>query len=1236
MVDILEASGARRPQPGLAATPTSQISGERMVQPYTELAKALGAAGEALGDAAAPYHQAEGAKAVTKDADGNLQVQWRAEFTRGDKLYNAAARQAALASIKTDVSSELLQLRNDFDGRPAEFQAAAKEYVKNKGKAGDALLRPFIQDEADRQASQYFEGLVSAKHDLDMRNAFNSLVDRRKLVADNLEALAANGGTDTDEFKRARDEWKDLGAQLSANPKFAYNAEKDNFDTQRLDTRLKGESIASMTRRILGDQGVDAARKFVQGAFDDNTLAMDAKERRTYRNLAESVINERSKELATARREVQAEGREMLAGLKNGVEVDDQSFDDFLTRASQAGATNTVRQLVQTRAAKQQWKMFESLPTVDRVGFAKMAITGAGAPGMDRLVQAVMGQESSFNPLAESNKGASGLMQIMPGTARELAAGLGIRDLQGKSDEEVKAWLKANPQQNVQMGSAYLAQNLRRFGGDVQSALVAYNAGPGVAQEWIAAGKNDAVLPAETRDYKEKIMARLNMGAAPTGPIMFNGRQIAGRTTAEQIGTQYLGMSENDPGGRAAIKSFLKQYAGTDIDPAKVPWCAAFVNGIMGASGRKGSGSLRALDFLNYGQATDQPTAGDIVVFDWKDGSGHAGIVQGFEEKNGKRYIRVLGGNQGGTDDAGNRVSGTVSSSLFGLDNVAGYRKPPPVGGGPDFAQPRQFSIAGGARGYLYPDASMIDDYKRSMASDARRLMPSIADGFRKGLPPTGEEFNAFVDMVTLSGDQKLKTETISLVQSLEAAKQLEGLPKPMRDAAMQRLTQELSGGSSEVQRAMVDNLTESFGARDKALADDPIGAGQRYKMIPAQPPIDWANVGASLPARAKAANEMRQASGATEAVSPLTQAETLQLSQQLAQGDGQASGGLLSNLAALPPDQFGALLAQVPVRDALIGMTRSGDPAKMTAAFSALDAERRRDPEGFAKKFLSVEDRLEVWNAKMAFMPAESIAKEMQRVDDPAQQKARKSLRDDAEEKIKKITPSDVAGYFGNWVPFSAPGEPAAPLQAGELKADFEREFTGLYAEIGDEGKAREVAVERLKRVWAPSALNGGRLTKFAPERSPAFQPINGSFDWMKKQFDNDVQQALVGMGAAVTDPAGFAGGVPRQDVISGKSTALLNAERMVVPDARTQAEFSAGKPPSYPVVVKDPATGMYVPLQDAQGQQMRWVADQEMAMVPLRADAAATFERMKPIMAEQSRADERRRALLTRKKPD
>ena len=77
-----------------------------------------------------------------------------------------------------------------------------------------------------------------------------------------------------------------------------------------------------------------------------------------------------------------------------------------------------------------------------------------------RLVQAVVQVESGYNPRALSNKGAMGLMQLMPATARLLRV---------KDDYD--------PDQNVRGGTTYLRQQIDRFG-DLRLALAAYNAGP--------------------------------------------------------------------------------------------------------------------------------------------------------------------------------------------------------------------------------------------------------------------------------------------------------------------------------------------------------------------------------------------------------------------------------------------------------------------------------------------------------------------------------------------------------------------------------------------------------------------------------------------------------------------------------------------------------------------------------------------------------------------------------------
>ena len=101
------------------------------------------------------------------------------------------------------------------------------------------------------------------------------------------------------------------------------------------------------------------------------------------------------------------------------------------------------------------------------------------------LVKAIILTESSVNTKAVSRRGAQGLMQIMPKTARSF----GVKN-------------SAHPEQNIEAGTKYLSYLIDEYDGDINIALAAYNAGPGTVRRY------KGIPPyKETRLYIKKVLA---------------------------------------------------------------------------------------------------------------------------------------------------------------------------------------------------------------------------------------------------------------------------------------------------------------------------------------------------------------------------------------------------------------------------------------------------------------------------------------------------------------------------------------------------------------------------------------------------------------------------------------------------------------------------------------------------------------------------------------------------------
>jgi soluble lytic murein transglycosylase-like protein len=130
---------------------------------------------------------------------------------------------------------------------------------------------------------------------------------------------------------------------------------------------------------------------------------------------------------------------------------------------------------------------------VPETSIAPILLDAAQREGLEpKLLTAVIQQESAFRPCAVSQKGAQGLMQLMPDTSTQF----GVKD-------------PFDPKQSIDAGAKYLKELIGRYSGNLAVALGAYNAGPAKVDE---AGGVVPPIP-ETTDYVKQILDRL---AAPT------------------------------------------------------------------------------------------------------------------------------------------------------------------------------------------------------------------------------------------------------------------------------------------------------------------------------------------------------------------------------------------------------------------------------------------------------------------------------------------------------------------------------------------------------------------------------------------------------------------------------------------------------------------------------------------------------------------------------------------------
>ncbi|WP_165820062.1 transglycosylase SLT domain-containing protein [Microvirga sp. KLBC 81] len=440
--------------------------------PYTMTARALGYLGNRLEEATLPMQEAAGAQAVTMDADGNVKVNRRwLEFSQGDRAYNHAASVAGLAMARTKVSTDLTQLRIQFDGRPDEFQKAADAYVRDIGKGGDRFLRPLIQREAGNVAGQLARGLMVDKERVDFQRFNNDLNAREQQLSDQLESLAEQSGVNTPEFLEKQQELVDLRAQRAGNPKFAYSPEQAAIDNGRTGEHLKALAIVGQYRRQYLETGdLAGTLKAAEERLNAEDLKLPPDQRAKYLG----AITARTQAAAAVRQETIRQTTDqadlLITALNSEDRVDPRTVDDTITTLRQYRQYSKVAQLETARVVNEIAPILRSGTPVEKAA-AMARLRGQAATGTtdrEAYYRAIGAAESSGDPNARNpNSSATGLFQFTKGTwdqLREDHPELGLT-ADGRTDPEqqrraIRIFTDENEARLRSIGAEPTAQNL--------------------------------------------------------------------------------------------------------------------------------------------------------------------------------------------------------------------------------------------------------------------------------------------------------------------------------------------------------------------------------------------------------------------------------------------------------------------------------------------------------------------------------------------------------------------------------------------------------------------------------------------------------------------------------------------------------------------------------------------------------------------------------------------------------
>jgi hypothetical protein len=484
---------------------------------------------------------------------------------------------------------------------------------------------------------------------------------------------------------------------------------------------------------------------------------------------------------------------------------------------------------------------------------------------------------------------------------------------------------------------------------------------------------------------------------------------------------------------------------------------------------------------------------------------------------------------------------------------------------------------------------STIADYRTRVAKVAETMATGIETKIKKGDALQEGELQSFVTAATQAGRDDLIDKVRPSFKALDV---IQGLPEGASATAVTAQIEQLkASGVSNVDHQALTIAKTVVEDSAKALHEQPLVEGARKGWFGAVGPLDPQNPQAfsgEIQDREKKAGLVQQHDPGHGAINVISPDEGNRIATTLTNGDPAQAGQVLGSIGLLSPDNYRATMFAEPIKRAVVGMSGSNDPNRMVAAMTAMDTLWRRDPSAFKAAYgETAATRLQAWQGLKDQFSSQEIAERINKAEDPSLVEARRKMGEQADKEIK-TDPQGVANqlgsWFDRWVPFVNARTPTDSIQAQMMAVQFTDTYKALRTYGVDADKAKELSVKRLQGTWSQSSVAGGQFMQHAPEGAmnpqtgrPYYPAINGSQSWMSDQLTADLDAIY---------PRRSFGRTETGEEMMASSWSL----RGLIPDAQTQGEIAAGKPPTYQVAVDRDGQTELVHRPDGRPLRYRW----------------------------------------------